>query len=453
MNQREEILSSMPVGRALYKLAIPSIAAMLINMIYSMTDTFFIGKLNDTTALAAIMVVMPILMILGAIGAIFGTGGAVIISMALGKKDYENVSKTFITTIVSSGLIAIVFSLLTSLFPANLLRTFGASELVMTYALQYARIIFIGNFFTIMNNVLNSLIRSEGATNISTIGMVIGALVNIVLDPLFIFYFDMGISGAALATTLGALVSAAYYINFYMRGKSVLSIDLKSYKYKLNKLKHIITLGVPSAMLSILMSLSFSLFNILGAKYGDTFIASMGLSTRVVALAIMILIGLSNGYQPLAGYAYGAGNFERLKKATLYTLITSVIISTASYLVFTNWGEKVLSLFSNVPETIIESVIILKAVSTFLPLMGVIITAITLFTALGKAKESMIIALTRQVIVLIPAMFILPLFFDKYGLIYAQPLSDLVSFIVCLILMFKQTKSLGSSNQTHKIAS
>lgn len=435
MNQREEILSTLNVKKALSKLAIPSIAAMLINMIYSMTDTFFIGQLNDTTAMAAVMVVMPILLILGAVGGVFGAGGSVLMSIALGKKDADEVSNTFVITLISSLLIALLSSVLCTVFTKSLLVSFGASSNVIELATSYARIIFMGNIFTILNAVFNALVRAEGATGAATIGMVLGAVTNIILDPIFIFTFGMGISGAAIATTIGAVVSALYYSMFYLKHKSVITVEKKHFTFEGPKLGRIIALGLPSSLTSILMSISFALFNILGAQYGDAFIAATGLSTRIISMVIMVIIGLANGFQPLAGYCYGAKLYGRLKDAIRYTFIAATAFTSVSYVFLRFFDQEVIGLFTDIPEVLQACTLILKVLTTFLPLLGTVIIAIVLFVSLGKAKEAMILALTRQGFVLLPAMFILPHFLGKDGLIYAQALADFVSIIVCGVLL------------------
>lgn len=433
---RIDLLGVVPVRRALIKLAIPSIIAMLINAIYNLTDTYFIGQLNNSSAMASITIAFPIMSLVGAIGGTFGVGGGSYLSRLLGEKDYDTASNSTTVALLSAFLTGLILTIFMYIFLKPILILFGASETVLPYAMDYTRIIVFANVITMLNMTLNNLVRAEGAAKHSMYSFLIGSGLNIILDPIFIFTLNQGVAGAAYATLIGKAVSFLYLMYFYVGGKSVAKISLANFKPTLIIYKEILKVGMPSFVRQGLSSISMGMVNSVAKTYGDGAVAGLGVSLRVTFLAFFVLFGYSVGFQPIAGYSWGSRNFERLKESIKESMKTISIMSVFFSVVFFFFARPIVSIFSNVDEVIHYGVMSLRAMAVMMPFLGFQNIVVTLFQAIGKGKQALVLSLSRQGIFFIPAIILLPRYFGILGLVYAQPLADFFTVIVTAILMY-----------------
>lgn len=440
--ERIKLLNETPVKNALIKLSVPSIIAMLINAIYNLSDTFFIGQLKNADAMAAVMVAFPIMMLIGSVGGMFGIGGGSYLSRLLGENDFEKANQTTSTSFFTSLIVGLVITIPLFIFLEDILSVFGAIPTIMPYALDYTKILIIGNIITMTNMTMNNLLRAEGAAKQSMMSFLFGSGLNIILDPIFIFVFGMGVKGAAWATLIGKIVSFIYLFSYYLRGKSIGKIAFKYFHPVKEIYGEILKIGVPSFVRQALSSLSMALINNAIMVYGAAAMSGMGVAMRVSSISFFLLFGFSTGFQPLAGYSYGAKNYKRLNESIKISIIWATGISLIFFIVFLIGNESILRLFSDVDEIVEYGVKMMNAMLIFMPVIGFQIMATTLFQALGKGKEALVLSIARQGIFLIPAILILPVKFGLNGIIYAQPLADGLTLIVTLILFIKIIKEL-----------
>lgn len=432
--KRAKMMGEADVRKALTKLAIPGIIAMLINAIYNIVDTMFVGMLNNTSAIAAVSVVFPMFMLIAAIGQMFGVGAGSYISRLLGEKNKEEADKTTTTTFITSIIFSLVFTVFGLIFLEPLLRAFGATDTIMVFAKDYARILIIGSIFTIVNMVLNNMIRAEGNAKFSMIAISIGAIANIALDPILMFTFDMGIKGAALATVLGQGISFIYLINYFLSGKSFIKISIKHFTPSKPMYSEILKIGSATFARQALASLSLGLINVAARPYGDAAVASMGVSLRVFSLGVYVVFGYNQGFQPIAGYNYGAKKYSRLFEAIKISLRTTTTFTTIMTVVFMIFATSIISMFTNDPDVIIIGSRTLRVISILFPLFGFQQVYASLFQSLGKGKEAFLLSASRQGIFLIPSILILPKFIGLDGVIFSQVVADFFTIIVTYIL-------------------
>ncbi|MCR3923372.1 MAG: MATE family efflux transporter [Firmicutes bacterium] len=442
---RTHILESMPVNKAIWTLAIPTMIAMLIQVVYSMTDTFFIGKLNNPNMVAAIAISMPIFIVIQAFGNMFAIGGASLISRLLGKGEKEAASQAGSITFWSALAICITVSLLGLIFIEPLLLFCGASVNTLGFAKGYLRIMLLGSPFIGMQMALSGLLRSEGATKESMIGMLSGTILNMVLDPIFILFLNMGVAGAALATTIGNLVGFSYYIFFYLKKKGVISIALKHYKFDLTVYAGIFKIGIPASVGMILMSIGFAFANVYAAGFGDDVVAANGVVMRITNIAIMLTIGLAQGCQPLMGYSYGAKRIGRLMETVKRAITISTVMGLFFATLFSLFSDVWIRVFINDARVIELGVQIIRAFVIAMPFLGTQMVLMTMFQSLGKTVESLIISLGRQGLFFIPALIIFSSRWQFNGFIYALPVADIATTLLSVTLFLFMKKKLQLS--------
>lgn len=444
---RTMILDSMPVKKAIWALAIPTMVGMLIQVIYNMTDTFFIGKLNNPNMVAAISISMPIFMIIQAFGNVFAIGGASLISRLLGKGENENASEAGAISFWSALIICTIASVLGLIFMEPILMFCGASANTVGFGKSYLMIMLLGSPFIGMQMALGGLLRSEGATKESMNGMMIGSILNMVLDPIFILLLDMGVAGAALATTIGNMIGFSYYIVFYLKKHGVISISLKHFSFNRKAYADIFKIGIPASVGMILMSIGFALANVFAASFGDDVVAANGVVMRVTNIAIMLTMGLAQGCQPLMGYSYGAKKYDRLLETIKRTIIIGTIMCSIFALLFILFSEIWIKVFINDTNVIELGVKIIRVFVLAMPFLGVQMVLMTMFQSLGKTAESLVISLGRQGLFFIPALIIFSSVWGFDGFVFAQPASDIATTFLSLILFFFMRKKLHISSK------
>lgn len=445
------VFSDYSVPKAVGTLAIPSMLGMLINVIYNLADTFFVGQTGDKNQVAAVSVAMPVFLFFLAVGNLFGVGGCAYISRSLGEGKKEKIKSISSFCIYTGIIVAVVLSAVFIAFKRPILYLVGASDFTIDFACDYMFWIALGGVFSVTSIVACNLIRGEGAAKESMIGMVIGQIVNIVLDPIFIlapgnklfgitlpFGFDMGVKGAAIATVIGNMTSVLYFIVYFMRGKSILSMSPKRFSAKDGIVKGVVSVGLPASLNNLLMSLSNIVVNIFLAKYGDNAVAAMGVAMKANMLVVMLQIGLAQGIQPLVGYCYGAKNYQRMKKSIRFGMMCNVLIGASVTVFYLVCRRQVIGVFID-DEAVIEygvkMITALMAPGTFLGIMFIINFA---FQGMGKGAQSLVLAAGRQGLIFLPMMFIMNKVAGLEGIIWAQPVADAFC-IVLAVVMFRAT--------------
>jgi putative MATE family efflux protein len=415
---KTHLLAEGDIKKTLLNLSLPAIIAMLISAIYNLTDTAFIGMLHDTAAMGAVSIAFPIFLVIAALGQGLGVGSASYISRRLGAKDNETANKTASTAVGTAIIIGTLVAVFGLIFIENILRFIGTSETMMPYAIDYSRPLIICAIFNIVNMTLNNIIRAEGSSRYSMFAITIGAVINIVLDPVFIFPLGMGVRGAAIATIIGQAFSTLYLALYFVRKKNLVKINFKNFTPSKEIYGQIFKIGIPSFSMEFLASLSISFLNSAAAVYGDAAVAATGIVIKLNTILLYVIIGYGQGFQPFVGYNYGAKNYQRVRDAIKISLVWTTAFSIIATVVFDVFAKPLVMAFSKDPEVIKAGVDFVIAVGLLRPLLGFQIIYLTLFQALGKSKQAAVLAIGRQGVFLIGAILILPGFFAKHIELY-----------------------------------
>ncbi len=429
------VLESMPVPRAIMNLAIPSVLSMLVNILYNLTDTFFIGKLNDPYQVAAVSISMPLFTLQMAMAGIFGIGGGSFLSRLLGRKDIGSAKNTLATSVVTSAALSVVLGIIGIIFIPTFIKLVGASGQTMVHARNYMLYILIGSPVVLLKFTLVQLLRAEGAAKEAMIGLFIGTGMNILLDPLFIFVFGMGVTGAAVATVLGNGCGMLYYLSFYLRKKSLVPLSLSHVKLEWSCYREILLIGIPASLSQVMLSVGNTISFRLASAYSDHHVASLGVASRVFTIPIFIFIGISIGIQALIGYTYGAKNYKRMKETIRTSVLISLMISAVLTLLFALFPKQLIMIFIKDTDIVNIGTLILEAYVFAIPIAAVGMIMMTSLQAMGKAMPALIVSLSRQGIMYIPAILILNKLFAFDGLVFAMPLADLLTTMLSSSLL------------------
>ncbi len=419
--------------KAIINLSIPTILAMQVQVFYNLTDTFFVGRLNDPFQVAAVSVAFPMFMILMSFSGIFGFGAASYISRLLGKKDYIMAKKVSSTAFYTCMLTSLVVTLVSLIFISPILHLIGVTPETHKFAHGYLSIIFSGSIIIMMNFLLTLMLRSEGAANVAMYGMFIGTGTNIILDPIFIQVLGYGVKGAAIATLIGQGIGLIYYFDFFRKKKSMVSLHWKYFSFKKDIILEILRIGIPASSYEIMLSIANTIGNYVAAGYNDLILAAYGIVRRIFSMCIMTLTGLSQGAQPLIGYSYGARKIDRMNSIIKTTLVLAVGIAVFFVSFFYFFAGKMIQVFINNEEVIAYGVKIMRAMISALPLLAAQFLLRVTFQALGKGRPAFMLALARELFY-IPTLFILNKYFGFSGFIYAQPFAHVCTFILAIIL-------------------
>ena len=448
MTKAKTNLGEGSVGKLLLSLALPAIVAQLVNVLYNIVDRIFIGRMaNGEIAMAGVGVAFPIIMIISAFSSLIGMGGAPLAAIKMGEKDNDGAEKIISNSFSTLIIIGILCTITFLIFKERILWAFGASEATIGYAIDYLTIYLFGTVFVQIALGMNSFINTQGFAKIGMITVVIGAIINIVLDPIFIFTFNLGVKGAALATILSQFVSAIWVLTFLFGKKSILKIRKKYLAPKLNVLLPITALGVsPFIMQATESAVLISLNNKLQMYGGDLAVGSMTIMSSIMQIVTLPMLGLSQGAQPIISYNFGAKNIDRVKK-TFKLLLTSCLIYT-----FTMWGALMLfpeffvGIFNNKPELVEITSWSMRIFFAGVIIFGAQIACQQTFLALGQAKISLCMALLRKVVLLVPLIFILPTFVSSENklaaVLWAEPISDIIAALTTstvFIIFYKKT--------------
>ncbi|MDE5974716.1 MAG: MATE family efflux transporter [Eubacterium sp.] len=464
MKDNKQVFESYSVPKAVATMAVPSMLGMLINIVYNLADTFFVGQTGDSNQVAAVSVSMPLFLIFIAVGNLFGVGGCAFISRSLGEGRQDRVKKISSFCIYTSILLGIVLGVLFMAFKTPLLYMVGASDNTIGFASDYLKWVAIGSPSVITAITVCNLVRGEGAAKTSMFGSILGQVVNIVLDPIFIlsggdelfgfkmpFGFGLGVAGAAIATVIGNICSVIFFLLYFLKGKSILSITPKRYTFKDGIAKGVINVGLPASLNNLLMSLSNIIVNIVLVSYGDNAVAAMGVAMKANMLVVMLQIGLGQGVQPLIGYCYGARNYDRMKKCLRFSMACNIIIGTVMTLFYVVFKENVISMFINDAGVIELGVKMLIALMSPGPIIGIMFVLNFSFQGMGKGFQSLILSIGRQGLIYIPLLFILNAAVGLDGIIWAQASADYACVIMSLIMWFVVKKGIKKQTQIKSI--
>ncbi len=430
----------------LIKMGLPAVVGMMVNALYNVVDTIFVGQGVGPLAIAALAIVFPIQMIVSAIAQAIGVGTASVVSRRLGEKRHEDAARAAGTAYAAVTLATLILVAFLFLFMRPILGFFGASAETMPFAMEYTGIVGAGFFFFSLSMCASNLIRSEGNTKTSMMGMLIGALLNTILDPLFIFGFGMGVRGAAVATVISQIASCVYLFGMYARKKTVVPIRRSYLRVDMGILGKSIALGVPSFIQSAGMSILMLLVNTsLGNYGGDKAITTYGMVHKLLMIVIMPILGIAQGFQPIAGYNYGAKRFDRVKTSLWTAVLTAFSIALFGYAFMMLFPRLSMGFFTGDADLIASSSRVLRIVVFFVPFAAIQITGSVYFQSVGKATDALVLSLSRQFLLLIPFVLILPRFFGLNGIWVAFPLADLLSTTVTVTLLLREVRKLGAA--------
>ena len=441
--QKMELLGSTSIPKALLAMGIPTMVGMLVNAFYNLVDAYFVGGLGESQ-MGAISVVYPLGQVVVGLGLLFGNGAASYISRLLGRGDRENADKVASTALYSSVSVGAVIILIFMVFLHPILKLLGATDSILPYAATYAGIYIVSCIFNVFNVTMNNIVTSEGAAKITMCALLTGAVLNIALDPLFIYVFDLGVAGAAIATAISQAVSTCVYLTYIFRKKSVFHFRVKDCTYTKETMSEIFKIGIPTLVFQILTSVSISLINNAAGDYGDSAIAGMGVVTRLISMGSLSVFGFIKGFQPIAGYSYGAKKFDRLREA----IKTSILWSTAFCVIFgvilVLFPTSIVSQFTKGDAEMIRiGAASLRANGISIMLFGFYTVYSSLFLALGKGREGFILGACRQGICFIPIILLLPMVWGLKGIMYAQPIVDVLSAVITIFMAIPLHKKLN----------
>ena len=435
------LFNEMPIRKAIFKLALPTILALMVRAVYNIVDTAYLGFLNNTAVLSAIGVVTPLLLIINSFEVIFSIGGSLIISRQLGKKDKLGAEQTAATVTCISFLLGIFIAIIGIIFMEPVLKTFGASKAVLPYAKQYAFWMFLMTTFNIPTQSLNAIARGESEARIPSLAVMVGTVVNIVLDPILMFDwgFGLGITGAAIATAIAQLVSFLIIFGFFLSKNSYIHFTIPL-------LKEILITGIPSAITQLLIAFAGASCNIVAVSLpqGDYIIAACGVVQKIMIIGYNFVLGYVQGFQSIAAYAWGAHNYMRVIesiKATIKNLIKLTLSISCLYVVFSSlW----LRIFTSSSEVIYYGKSILFSNSIFFIAFSISYLMTVLCQLSNEGKKGIALSIFRQGVFFIPLIFILTNQLGFNGFLLAQPIADLVTLIICVIALIKFNKKISA---------
>lgn len=449
VTEKHSPFATEPIGRLIVKFAVPSVIALLVNSLYNIVDQIFIGWGVGYLGNGATNVVFPITIIALALSMMIGNGGAAYLSLKLGEGEIAVAKKGVGNAVTLVTIISILLTAIFLIWINPILTLFGATEVLRPYALKYGFIIGIGLPFMMISAAINSMIRADGSPKYAMFSMVIGAIINVILDPVLIFTFNMGVQGAAIATVIGQVASFVVSVVYMPRFKTV-SPDAAAFRLNTKTCGNIVTFGLSSFITQFAITIVMALTNNLLAQYGAESIygseiplTATGIVMKVNQIMIAILLGIATGAQPIIGFNYGAKNYKRVKKALEIALVASEVVSVVAFLIFQFTPMSVVSLFGSEEGLYNEFAVMAFRIFLLLcPLTGFQTVTAVYLQAVGKPVKSAILSLARQIIFFVPAALILPIFMGVKGVLWTGPVADGLAFLLSLVLILYERNHL-----------
>lgn len=447
--QKESLLAQARPSKAIVKLAVPATLALLAKAVYNIVDTAYIGFLDSEIALAAVGVTLPLLLIFVSIENIFAAGAAVLAGRQLGAKETEGASRTVSTVVAASALVGVVLCLCGLVFMESLLRLFGASSAVLPQAKEYAFWMFIAALFNLPAQCLNCAARAESSVKITTIAVVSGAVLNILLDPIFMFEWglNLGVGGASLATTISQFVTLAILVSFYGSGRSIIRVSLRFVKPAVALFREVISIGIPTAVIQICLAIATSLTNVVAASLpdGDLIIAAYGVVQRLILIGCYVIMGFMQGYQPVAAYAFGARKEERFHACARFAMWATLLLTVVVEVVYVLLSSPLIRLFNQNPSIVEYGSRLLISQVAIYPAFGLCYMMTITFQTIGASRYGLFLSAIRQGLFYIPCILLLPKAFGVFGIYCAQPAADCLTLLVCL-LSYRAMKRIATQN-------
>lgn len=431
---QNDLFEKEAIPKAYMKMALPVVMGMVVTLVYNLVDTYFIALTGNTNLIAGISLCAPLFTLLLAIGDIFGIGGSSVISRILGAHDTDDARKKSVLCFYSAIITGLVFTVIMLAFKKQILMVLGSTAQTYTYADQYYSWLILGSTFVIFSLVPSNLLRAEGMSLQSMIGSIVGTVVNIILDPIFIFGLGLGAAGAAIATVIGYIVTCIFFVVIIVKKSNVLSMDFRQFSIDAASFGSILAIGLPSSITNLMQTVGITLTNRFLQPYGDDNIAIMGIVLKIVNIALLVIVGLAFGGQPLIGYNYGAGLKDRLKKILGFGVAVTGGTGIVFLILLSVVANGLISRFLTDPEMIKMGVTMLRMQLLGMPLMGVCLIVICSFQATGKATGAFVLSACRQGIVFLPVMIVLSLMMGLNGVISAQFVSDIFTTVVAFVL-------------------
>lgn len=431
------------INKLLFKLSIPAITGMFVMALYSIADTIFIGLGAGSMAIAGVSVVFPIQMLITTFGQTIGVGGSSIISRKLGANDLNQSNLALGNIIILIVFLSTFGMILSYLLIDEILITFGAKGEIFDFAHDYFSILLPGLFFLNITMALNNVIRAEGNPKYAMIPMLISALINLILDPIFIFYFGWGVKGAALASVIAQVLTFIYFIYYFTSGKSTLKIKQSCFKFDFKIVKETFAIGSSSFVRHGASGIVAAVLNnSLVLYHSELAVAAFGIIYRILMVVFMPMFGLAQGFMPITGYNFGAKNFTRVKEVLRLSVINSIGFGLLCTILILLFPSVIAKMFTDDPQLIDLTVKCIKISVIMLPLVGFQVIGTAYFQAIGKAKPSLFLAVLRQILLFIPFLFILPRFFSFEGILYSFPLADFLASLITFGMIIPEINKL-----------
>ena len=447
MHDRKEELRNGSIGKLLFKYSMPAIIGMMVNALYNVVDMVFIGQGAGSDALAALSICFPIQMFCLAIAHLVGIGAASIISRRLGAGDSLTANKTAGTAFTVVSAFAIIMVIVVLSFMDPIIRLFGATDLIAPYCRDYLTYIMFGAFFFCFTACTNNIARSEGSAAIAMTCMIIGAGVNAILDPIFIFDwgFGLGIKGAAISTMIANICTFTFMVIYFVKGNTMLEIKWKYLKPYWKVIPEMLGIGMSSFARVMAGSFAAIVINNAIIVVGtEIHLAMLGVSTRVMIFMLMPLFGLVHGMQPILGFNYGAGAMDRAKNSLKLAMKAAVIYCLGFFVITRLFAHQIVSIFGDDIYLLTEGPAVLKLLLLLLPLIGFAVVGASVFQAIGKAAIALFLSTLRQVLILVPLVFILPKFYGITGIWISYPISDFITAVIIGLFVFREIRILGN---------
>ncbi len=434
---RQDMLATTPVGRLLWKLAAPAMAGMVTMALYHVVDTIFIGRGVGSNAIAGVTIVFPLIMLLMALGLMFGIGAASVVSRRLGSGDISSAERTLGNTICLGLLSGVAMAVVAVPNLSSMMGVLGASPSIVGYAMDYAGIIMLGSAFAIYPMMANNLARAEGNARIAMKSMILGASLNIALDPVFIFALQLGVQGAAVATVISQMVSTIYITRYFLTGHSTLRLRLRNLRLDWSIAAQVVSVGFPSFVRMGAAGLMILIINrALGTHGGDMSIAAFGIVNRSMVFLTMPLLAIAQGLQPILGFSYGSERYDRAFEVTKLSLGVASVFSVVSFVVLMAMPGTLIGVFTTDGALVSEGIYAARRIFLVYFLVGFQIVGSTVFQALGKVAKTLVTSTSRQLLFLVPLVLILPEWLGTDGVWLAFPIADaLASALVCALIL------------------
>lgn len=442
-SNRIYLLEEAGVASALLKLGIPTMVGMLISALYNAIDAYFVGGLG-MSQMGAVSVVFPIVQIIIGLGMMFGAGASSYISRLLGKGANEQADKTASTSLFSGLLVGTIIIIGIMVFLDPVLTALGSTETILPYARAYAKIYVTGSIINVFTVMMNNLLTAQGATKFTMKAMLTGSIANVILDPIMIYGMDLGIEGAAIATVISLCINMALYIGYIAKKKGVLRFSVRNIAPSKTIYAEVLKIGIPVLLFQLLASTAMGSINTAAKPYGDFAVAAMGAVTRIMTVVTYVVFGFLKGFQPFAGYNYGAKKYERLKKSIRLCMIWSTVFCIVAAIVLFIFADPIVSLFGTDVEMTGIAAKALRLNAVLFITFGFQMVYASLYLAIGKSLVGSVLSLSRQGIFFFPLVMVLPHIMGLTGVVWVQPMADLLTTILTIVFAVRINHTLST---------